>query len=137
MDRVLRHEMILGIGTDILDIQWIRNTYLNPDDPFFANSYSEAEQKEASGQRNPVTYFGTRFAGKEAVIKSIGIDESIRLREIEILGSETGRPSVALTGMVKAIAEGKGIKNVIISLSCNRDYAVAFAIAEDRQIDVL
>jgi len=129
--------MIFGIGTDILDMRRIRNMYSDPDDPFFKISFSERERGEASGHRDPVSYFSTRFAGKEAVLKCIGIDESIRLREIEILGSETVRPSVALTGRVKAIAEVKGIKDVIISLSYNRDYAVALAIAEDRQVDVL
>lgn len=127
--------MIFGIGTDILNIQRIRNIYVNHCDPFFINSFSEKEQEEASESSDPVLHFSMRFAGKEAVIKSIGIDESIRLREIEILGSVTGRPSVVLTGMVKAITEGKGIKNVTISLSFDGDYAVAFAIAEGLPID--
>jgi holo-[acyl-carrier protein] synthase len=122
--------MILGIGTDILDMRWIRNTYVKPDDPFFISSYSEKEHREASERSDPVLYFSTRFAGKEAVLKSLGIDESIRLREIEILGSDTGRPTVALAGALKATAEKKGIKNVMISLSYDGDYAVAFAIAE-------
>jgi len=122
--------MISGIGTDILNMEWIRQTYVAPDDPFFISSYSEKEHKEASERSDPVLYFSTRFAGKEAVLKSLGIGESIRLREIEILGSDTGRPAVALTGAVKATAEKMGIKNVIISLSHDGDYAVAFAVAE-------
>jgi phosphopantetheine--protein transferase-like protein len=124
-------KMIIGIGIDILNIQRIRSIYVNPDDPFFISSFSEKESREASGHRDPVIYFSTRFAGKEAVIKSIGIDESIRLREIEIVDTETGRPTVSFKGQVKGIAEEKGIKKVIISLSSDGDYAVAFAIAEN------
>ena len=111
-------------------MQRIRNIYANQDDPFFLNSYSEKEKEEASRHSDPVFYFSTRFAGKEAIIKSIAIDESIRLSEIEILGTETGRPIVVLTGAVKTIAEKKEIKNVMISLSHDGDYAIAFAIAE-------
>ena len=123
--------MIFGIGTDILDMQRVRTMYANPEDPFFIKSFSEKEKIQAAGHsRDPVTYFSTRFAGKEAVIKSIGIDESIRLREIEILGSITGQPTVALLGKVKAIAREKGVKKIIISLSTDGDYAIAFAIAE-------
>ncbi len=122
--------MIFGIGTDILDMRRIRNMYSNPDDPFFKNSFSERERGEATGHRDSVSYFSTRFAGKEAVIKCISIDKSIRLGEIEILDSETGRPCVALSGAVKAIAEEKGIKHVAISLSSDGNYATAFAIAE-------
>lgn len=120
---------IFGIGTDILKIQRIRGIYVNPDDPFFLKSFSEREREEASKHKDPVIYYSIRFAGKEAVIKCLGIDQSIRMSEIEILGTETGRPFVVLTGAVKAIAEKKGIKNVMISLS-HDDYAVAFAVAE-------
>jgi phosphopantetheine--protein transferase-like protein len=77
-----------------------------------------------------VIYYSLRFAGKEAVIKCMGIDESIRPGEIEILCNENRRPIVVLTGAVKAMAEKKEIKNVTISLSCDGDYAIAFAIAE-------
>jgi phosphopantetheine--protein transferase-like protein len=77
-----------------------------------------------------VIYFSTRFSGKEAVIKSIGINESIKLKEIEIPGSRNGHPCVILSGAVKAIAERKGIKNIMISLSHDSDYSVAFAITE-------
>jgi len=122
--------MIYGIGTDILDMKRIRNAYVNRDDPFFIKSFSEKERNEASADRNPVAYFGTRFAGKEAVIKSLDIDESVRLDEIEILGTETGRPIIMLTGAVKAIADKKEIINVMISLSHDGDYAIAFVIAE-------
>jgi holo-[acyl-carrier protein] synthase len=111
-------------------MQRIRNIYANQDDPFFLKSFSEKEKEESSGHKDPVIYFSMRFAGKEAVIKCMGIDESIRLSEIEILSTETGRPIVALTGAVKAIAEKKGIKNVTISLSHDGDYTIAFAIAE-------
>jgi holo-[acyl-carrier protein] synthase len=123
--------MILGIGTDILKIQHIRNMYNGTDDPFFQKTFTENEKKQASVRPDPVIYFSTRFTGKEAVFKSLGIDGSdIRLDDIEILNSETGQPVVVLSGNVKEIAERKGIKYIHISLSYNDDYAVAFAIAE-------
>jgi holo-[acyl-carrier protein] synthase len=112
-------------------MQRIRNIWANPDDPFFLNSFSEKEKEEASEHKDPVIYFSTRFAGKEAVLKSIGIDESIKLKEIEILGSETGKPVVVvLKGVVKTIAEEKEIKKVTISMSYGGYYAIAFATAE-------
>lgn len=121
---------MFGIGIDILDMQWIRNTNANPDDPFFIKSFSEKERKEAVSHPDPVAYFSTRFAGKEAVIKCIGICESIRLADIVILCDENGRPAVELAGAVRTLAESKGIKNIFISLSCNGHYAAASAIAE-------
>jgi holo-[acyl-carrier protein] synthase len=124
--------MILGIGTDILKVQRIRVIYGNADDPFFKNTYTRKEQQEGSERHEPALYFATRFAGKEAVFKSLGIDGmGVTLKEIEILSSEVGQPRVALLGAVKALAENKGIKKVLISLSYDDDDAVAFAVATD------
>jgi holo-[acyl-carrier protein] synthase len=124
--------MIIGIGTDILKIERIQNMFEGSDDPFLRSTYTEKEQIEAAERHNPVLYFATRFAGKEAVFKSLSIEgKDIRLNEIEILGSITGQPNVTLSGRVKTIAEEKSIKNVLVTLSYDDEYVVGFAIAQD------
>jgi holo-[acyl-carrier protein] synthase len=124
--------MILGIGTDILKIQRILDVYGNADDPFFKNTYTVKEQEEAEGRHNPALYYATRFAGKEAVFKCLGVEgKDIKLNEIEILGSEIGQPCVVLSGQAKATAMNKGIKNIAISLSYDDEYALGFAVAEN------
>lgn len=123
--------MILGIGTDIITIKRIRGMCHDTSDPFTKKTYSEKEQEEAARSSEPALYFASRFAGKEAVFKSLGIDGSnIRLNEIEILGSEPGRLKITLSGRTEKEAEKKGIKKVLISLSYDNEYAVAFAIAQ-------
>jgi holo-[acyl-carrier protein] synthase len=123
--------MILGIGVDIITAQRIRVICRGTDDPFIKKTYSGREQEEAARWSEPVLYFASRFAGKEAVFKSLGIDGSnIRLSEIEILGSEPGRLNITLSGNTGKEAEKKGIKEVLVSLSYNDEYAVAFAIAQ-------
>lgn len=80
---------------------------------------------------DPDIYFATRFAAKEAVFKSIGIDgNTVRLDDIEISNNQYGAPEVRLTGELAAIAEKQGIKSIQISLSWDGEYAVAFAVAE-------
>jgi holo-[acyl-carrier protein] synthase len=124
--------MILGIGTDILKIQRILDVSGNADDPFFRNTYTAKEQEEAEGRHNPALYYATRFAGKEAVFKCLGVDgKDIKLNEIEILGSEIGQPYVVLSGNAQAAATKKGIRNIAISLSYDNDYAIGFAVAEN------
>ena len=124
--------MIIGIGTDILKIQRIRDIQAGSNDPFFKKIFSEKEKEQASLRPDPILYYATRFAGKEAVFKSIGIDANdVRLNEIEILGMETGQPQVTLYGNLKEIAAKKGITNFLISLSYENDYSVAFVIAQD------
>lgn len=124
--------MVLGIGTDILQIQRIRDILEGDSDSFVNKGFTIKEREQASDRPDPVSYFAMRFAGKEAVFKCFGIDGSgIRLHEIEILGAEMGQPQVTLFGKFSEIAAKKGVKNILISLSHDTDYAVAFAIAQD------
>jgi phosphopantetheine--protein transferase-like protein len=124
--------MVLGIGIDILSIERMRGVLETDSGSFINKVFTTKEREQASDHPDPVTYFATRFAGKEAVFKCFGIDGSgIRLNEIEIRGAETEQPQVKLLGKVREIATAKGIKDIQISLSYDTDYAVAFAIAQE------
>ena len=123
--------MILGIGIDILNIERMRGVLETDSGSFVTKVFTEKEREQVSDHPDPVAYFATRFAGKEAVFKCFGIDGSgIRLSEIEIRGAETEQPQVRLSGKFRQIAEEKGVKDIQISLSYDTDYAVAFAIAQ-------
>lgn len=124
--------MVLGIGTDIIDIQRIRAVFEEGTDSFFERVYTRREREQASERPDPVYYFSTRFAGKEAVFKCLSISATdIRLDEIEILDGETGQPRVTLTGNMKERAERKGVRSIFISLSYENDHAVAVALAQE------
>lgn len=124
--------MILGVGTDILKIDRIIHTNETFDDPFFSKTFTAKEREQALLRRDPSVYFATRFACKEAVFKSLGIDsEDVRLSDIEILGAENGQPMVSLTGHLQDLAKEKGIRGFCISLSYDTDYAVAFVVAQN------
>jgi len=128
--------MILGVGTDILLIDRLRR---NPDDlaenaPFMRKTFTPSERLAAAARPDPVLFLSTRFAGKEAVFKAIGIDDGyVRLDQIEILNNPDGQPQVTLSGRIKELAEAKGITDVRISLSYDTDYAIAFAVAQDNR----
>jgi len=120
--------MIIGVGTDILAVDRMRD--IESDHAFLSRVYSQAERKEAQGRNNALMYYCTRFAGKEAVFKSLCISpESVRLNDIEILTGEHGKPYVNLLGNMKSIALSRGVSDIQISLSWEKDYAVAFAVA--------
>jgi holo-[acyl-carrier protein] synthase len=124
-------KMILGIGIDILNIERMRGVLETDSGSFVSKVFTVKEREQVSDHPDPVAYFATRFAGKEAVFKCFGIDGSgIRLSEIEIGGAETEQPQVRLWGKFREIAAAKGIKDIQISLSYDTDYAVAFAIAQ-------
>jgi holo-[acyl-carrier protein] synthase len=123
--------MILGVGIDILNIERMRGVLESDSGSFITKVFTKKERGQVSDHPDPVAYFATRFAGKEAVFKCFGIDGSgIRLSEIEIRGAETEQPQVRLLGTLSEMAAAKGIKDIQISLSYDTDYAVAFAIAQ-------
>lgn len=122
---------MIGVGTDILKISHLAGKSIEPSDAFTRKVYTAAELKEAMKREIPLYYFATRFAGKEAVFKALGMSsDDARLNDIEILNDKNGQPHVALTGSLAAAAHKRGIARVMISLSYDTEYAVAFAVAE-------
>ena len=121
--------MIHGVGTDILS----RARFGAPDadDPFIRLAYTAAERAEAAARSDPNRWYCTRFAGKEAVFKSLGMNPDLaRLDEIEILSDGFGAPRVRLLGRMADFAAAAGVTRVHLSLSWETEYAVAFAVAE-------
>jgi phosphopantetheine--protein transferase-like protein len=123
--------VILGVGTDILNMQRLHDILEAESDSFVRKVFTAREREQAAESPDPVSYYATRFSGKEAVFKCFGIHGNVRLSEIEILDGETGQPYVTLSGQLNGIAADKGIRSVLISLSCENEYAVAFAVAQD------
>ena len=78
--------------------------------------------------KRPWRRFATRFAGKEAVMKSLGLGaRGVNWTDIEILGR--GKPQVRLAGKVAARAEALGVSRIEISLTHGEDTAIAVAVA--------
>ena len=105
--------MILGIGTDILNIERIKSTIEEPEDPFVEKTFTSKERNEAFNRYNKDFYYAIRFAGKEAVLKSLSlVTNTIDFSEIEILNKESGEPYVTLYGNTAEHARKRGIKNI-------------------------
>ena len=123
--------MIKGIGTDFLYFDTIIPLVENPQDPFVQKAFTPAEQALILGREYPLACYATRYAGKEAVFKALGTNgDALRFDEIEILATADGAPVVTLLGNAKKIAEEKGITEVLLSLSYEKDCAIAYAIAQ-------
>lgn len=126
--------MIKGIGVDILEIKKLhpifgQTDYIN--DSFVRKVFTAREIELAESRPVPVNCYATRFSGKEAIFKALGINgDSLRLNEIEILSNEDGKPYVNLLGNAAKIAKEKGIHQIHLSLSYEDKYAIAFCIAQ-------
>lgn len=88
---------------------------------FLARNFTSSEISYCNAQPSPSASFAGRWAGKEAVFKSLNVSSKgagAAMGDIEILANqETGAPEVILHGDAKKAAEGKGITKVLISLS--------------------
>ncbi len=120
---------IIGIGTDIIEISRIKRLLLNFRDRFINKIYLQSEEEYCTKKRYPEIHFAGKFAGKEAVIKSLdSLLSRISFKDIEIKNTPKGKPEVFLTDvLVKANDQLQNI-NFEISISHSQSIANAFVI---------
>ncbi len=123
--------VISGIGTDILKMSEIPAASLTRGDPFYEKIYTSEEKRQADGFKDRDNWLRRRFAAKEAVFKALGENpDTARICEIEVLDDDFGAPHVTLYGSLLERAHERGTKEVLISLSSDGEYALAFAAAQ-------
>ena len=115
-----------SVGVDIVEIRRVEAAVNRSSGRFLRRVYTETELRTCQ-DRFPS--LASRFAAKEAVMKVLGSGGiGIAWREIEILTGDDGRPSVRLYGRALDKATRLNLKELSISLSDSREYAVAVAI---------
>ena len=116
------------VGVDIVEIPRIEHALGRWGERFLHRVYTGAELQFCRGR---VPELAVRFAGKEAVMKALGMgNRGLAWREIEILPRRGGKPEVHLWGRAQRRAEQIGLTGLGISLSHSREYAVASAVGE-------
>ncbi len=122
--------MIIGIGTDIVEIERIRSMIERHGNHFLQRCYTVGEIEYAQRHRDAAVRFAGRWAAKEAVVKVLGTGfvEGITFHDVEIIPLHTGQPTVKLTGEAARIAEAMNISEVKLTISHAREYATATAI---------
>lgn len=114
------------IGTDIIEIERIREAIERFGDRFLHRVYTEAELSIYGHRAHSLA---ASFASKEAVMKVLGTGaRGVAWREIETLYHPSGKPYIKLNNRAKDVAEQLGIKEIDVSLSHSREYATATAI---------
>lgn len=123
--------MIVGIGCDIIEIERIARAIKR--ESFIQRVFTakEAAYCQSRGQQAAAS-FAARFAAKEAVLKALGTGlREGSLQEIAVANDALGKPLVQLSGHFASLSRQLGVKNIQISLSHSRDFAVAYVIMED------
>lgn len=124
--------MILGIGTDIVEIERIEKA-IKRNENFLLRNFSDDEYKYFESRKFRSETIAGAFSAKEAVSKSIGTGfRGFSLNDIEILRDELGKPYVILSEKLKGILTFMGINGYAFHLSIahSKENAVAYVILE-------
>lgn len=119
--------MLKGLGVDLVYVPRIKKMINRWEDKFLQRVYTDREIEYCRSYKKEADSFAVRFAAKEAILKMLGtgLSGGVSWREMEILSSEQGQPSVNLTGEVLNTATAMQINKIYISLSHENDYALA------------
>ncbi len=116
--------MIYGIGTDIIEISRFENTT----ESFLNKVYTKKEQVLL---KNKAESLAGNFAAKEAVAKALVTGfRGFGAKDIEILRSDLGAPTVTLYNNALSLFNEKNCKKIYITISHNKTTACAFAVIE-------
>ena len=122
--------MVIGIGTDIVEIARIADVLDRQGDAFVQRILTHSEQKQYQASKQKAAFLAKRFAAKEAVAKALGtgIGHGVSFQDMSITNNAKGAPEVVLSGGAARIMAEQGAHKVLLSLADERHYAIAYAI---------
>lgn len=121
--------MIIGIGTDIIEIDRIEKV-MKRTSSFIQKSFThnEIEYFKSKGFKNNVV--AGNFAAKEAVSKALGTGfRGFGLKDIEVLRDQYGKPTVFFSDKIYELIDIKKF-NMHVSISHSKENAIAYAVME-------
>ena len=123
---------ILGLGSDIVEIERIADVIARSGDRLARRVLSEAEWQQYQAHKQPVRFLAKRFAVKEAAAKALGtgIRNGLAFNQFEVYNDELGKPSLRLWGEAERLAERMGVRSMHVTLADERHYACATVIIE-------
>ncbi len=124
--------MIAGIGTDIAEVKRFEKWVKNPE--MIERFFNEKERSSAKSDSAKCQHYAVRFAAKEAFSKALGTGIiGFNLKDVYITNNSEGKPELNIEGAaLSLLKERLGECNAFVSLSHEKEYAVAFVILEKK-----
>lgn len=124
--------MIFGIGTDIIEVNRVRQAISKNEFKVKVFSAREIEycDKDETGER-----YAARYAAKEAFAKAMGTGwvGDVEINSVEIVHDEKGKPMIVLSGDALDLFHKMGGGVIQLSLSHIKEMAIAFVVIECRE----
>ncbi len=91
--------MIVGIGSDLIDIRRIEKTLERHGERFIARVFTPIEQAKSERRAQRAASYAKRFAAKEACAKALGtgLSQGVFWRDMGVVNLPGGKPTMALT----------------------------------------
>jgi len=120
---------LVGLGTDIVDVERIRRVYERQGDRFLQRVYTEEELDYCLKMKHPHKHLAVRFAAKEAISKAFttGIGAEFGWKSASIYKGERDEPLVRLDEKGEALLKKVGATHIWISLTHTETLAQAVA----------
>jgi holo-[acyl-carrier protein] synthase len=124
--------VIVGLGTDIIDIKRIRDSYEQFSTQFVDRILNETERKRFTEKSDPARYLAKQYAVKEAASKALGTGfrEGIGWHDIQVEHDDLGAPKLTFAGKAQARYQALGCQHAWLTLSDEKQYVVATVILE-------
>ena len=132
--------MILGIGTDLANIDRIQGVLSRHGDRFRNRVFTETEQAKASRRKDEAGTYAKRWAAKEACSKALGtgLRMGIAWRDMSVSNLPSGQPVMEVKGWAKnrldEITPDDHKAIVHVSLTDDHPWAQAYVVIEARPL---
>ena len=125
--------MIVGMGIDVAEVSRIKTAIEGQKERFLHRVFTPDEVAYCEQFKNKYERYAGRFAVKEAAMKALGTGWSrgVRWADLEVMRQRGGRPTLALKGEAKKIADAMGVKHIAVSITHTAEQAFAQVIFED------
>ena len=127
--------MILGTGTDLIDIRRIERALARFGHRFAQRVLVDQEYQRFCAHAKPAHYLAKRFAAKEAFSKAMGtgIHFPVNWHNVSVANERSGRPYLQFSEALAALLEQRGVSRAHLSLSDEVEMACAFVILEGKE----
>ena len=130
--------MIVGIGSDLCDIDRVEKTLERFGERFIARCFTETERRRSERRAGRAASYAKRFAAKEACAKALGtgLRRGVFWRDMGVVNLPSGQPTMRLTGgaaaRLRAILPSGTEPFIHLTLTDEQAFAQAFVIIEAR-----
>ena len=123
--------MVLSVGTDIVDIERIEGALARSGALFAERILTPSELSEWHRRNSTPAFLARRFAAKEAIAKALGtgIGHGVSFQDMVIDNDDRGAPIATLLGGAAEALSARGASRVLVRLSDEQRYAIAYAVA--------